>query len=638
MNGMVLPATLCLIYVAIFDVDLFLGEAAFATWTVIMFYGLSVVPFTYLCSLFFSSPGTAQALTIFLYYTAAVIAMIAAWVMDLIPDPDLNETNQTLKQIYRFFPPFCLSDSFRGLATRDIVFLWGERLEPWHYEVVGRNLQIMAAEAVGYLALLMTMEYLSKSPAFLGLINRVNMIDDGRMKWEKTEDELDDDVRREQKRLKQQIGYNEEESDSQLQHEMVSMSPSPSPQSAPVDGRGDDQYDGNNLGDDVLAPIEMHGLRKVYRGSYKRRPTVAVQDLWYSVKKGEVFGFLGMNGAGKTTTLSMISGVFPPSSGSAYINGYPITDQIAVRQSLGFCPQFSALFPRLTVKEHLSFFARIKGIHDDGIREKLSKQLIKDLSLERYQDRVAGALSGGNQRKLSVGIALIGNPPIVLLDEPTSGMDPVSKRSLWDFISSTMSGRSVILTTHSMEECEALCDRVGIMINGQLACLGSNQHLKHKFGKGFQLDLKYDRNRKRPPISEQDALDALDHKDDIELEDMNKEEAPQSNTTKQLKAIFGAHCVALMESYTHSARYQVGTDDMSIADVFEHMESIKGKCEILNYAVSQISLEQIFLGFAKQQKPEDAKGRDQEDEEQLLDDRGMATKLLAAAFGCCVIG
>ena len=144
----------------------------------------------------------------------------------------------------------------------------------------------------------------------------------------------------------------------------------------------------------------------------------------FQVKKGEVFGFLGMNGAGKTTTLSIISGVFPPSSGTAFINGFPITDQIAVRQSLGFCPQFSALFPRLTVWEHLQFFARIKGIHDHSIRDKLSNQLLKDLSLERYRNRVAGALSGGNQRKLSVGIALIGNPPIVLLDEPTSGMDP----------------------------------------------------------------------------------------------------------------------------------------------------------------------------------------------------------------------
>ena len=283
------------------------------------------------------------------------------------------------------------------------------------------------------------------------------MIDETRMSYEKKEDELDSDVRDEQHKLKEQIGLRDSSPSNSAAALMNGQSPTYSI------GAELKQDDVEYLHGPV-DPIEIHGLRKVYRGSYKRPPTVAVQDLWYSVKRGEVFGFLGMNGAGKTTTLSIISGVFPPSSGQAFINGFPITDQIAVRQSLGFCPQFSALFPRLTVWEHLQFFARIKGIHDEEVRDKLSNQLIKDLSLERYKNRVAGALSGGNQRKLSVGIALIGNPPIVLLDEPTSGMDPVSKRALWDFISSTMSGRSVILTTHSMEECEALCHRVGIMV------------------------------------------------------------------------------------------------------------------------------------------------------------------------------
>merc|ERR1719203_1371226 len=358
----------------------------------------AIVPFTYLASLFFSSPGTAQALTIFLYYTAAVIAMVAAWVMDLIPDDDLNATNVTLKAIYRVFPPFCLSDSFRGLATRDIIFLWGEELSPWDWKVVGRNHCIMAAEAVGYLSLLMLFEYLSKSPAFLGLVGRVNMIDSAKMPWEQTEDALDDDVRDEQRRLKQQLGDSPSHSalsaDRLIDDDEAKAAESPPNDVEYLEGGAD--------------PIEIRGLRKVYRGSYRRPPTVAVQDLWYSVKKGEVFGFLGMNGAGKTTTLSIISGVFPPSSGTAFINGFPISDQIAVRQSLGFCPQFSALFPRLTVMEHLEFFARIKGIHDKEIRDKLSSQLIKDLSLERYRNRVAGALSGGNQRKLSVGIALSG--------------------------------------------------------------------------------------------------------------------------------------------------------------------------------------------------------------------------------------
>jgi len=602
--------------VAAFGVDLFLEDAAFATWFVIVMYGFAVVPFTYLASLFFSSPGTAQALTIFIYYTAAVIAMIAAWVMDTIPDEDLNETNQTLKIIYRFFPPFCLSDAFRGIATRDIRFLWGREMDAFDWEVTGRNLLIMFVESIGYFLLLITLEYLSKSPAFLSWIGKINMIDDQyRGQYEKTEDELDEDVVNEQKRLKKQIQFDLNQDSAQK----------------PLELNND-----NNDSEKVKEPIEIHGLRKVYRGSYKRPPTVAVQDLWYTVKKGEVFGFLGMNGAGKTTTLSIISGVFPPSSGRAYINGYPISDQIAVRQSLGFCPQFSALFPRLTVWEHLQFFARIKGIHDKEIRSKLSNQLIKDLSLERYKHRVAGALSGGNQRKLSVGIALIGNPPIVLLDEPTSGMDPMSKRSLWDFISSTMSGRSVILTTHSMEECEALCDQVGIMINGQLACLGSNQHLKERYGKGYQLDIKFDADN----IKIVDKIfDVLDEKknEDIEMEEIGKKKDGEDGhlkvATEELQKIFGVKYVKLVENYSNYARYQVGSDDISIGDVFEFMEQIKKQCDINNYAVSQISLEQIFIGFAKEQKPED-----EETNDDVQDDRNCAAKAVAAFFGCFVIG
>eukprot|EP01083_Nonionella_stella_P215836 776456_1 len=603
-----LPATLCVIYVACFDIDLFIGEATFATWLVIVMYGFAVVPFTYLAALFFSSPGTAQALTIFTYYTASVICMIAAWVMDIYPDPQLNETNKTMKVIYRFLPPFCLSDSFRGIATRDVGFLWGTERDVFDWDVTGRNLCIMFVESVGYFSLLLLMEYLSKSPAFLSWIGKVNMVDDAwRARHELSQDELDSDVLTAQGRLKgggQTVTHGNDTSPE--------ISPDSRTQMVEEDEKADIiQHDEDR------SPIEIHGLRKVYPGSYSRPPTVAVQDLWYSVKKGEVFGFLGMNGAGKTTTLSIISGVFPATAGNAYVNGFPVTDQIAVRQSLGFCPQFSALFPRLTVMEHLEFFARIKGIHDKKVREKLSKQLIKDLNLERYTDRVAGKLSGGNQRKLSVGIALIGNPPIVLLDEPTSGMDPVSKRDLWDFISSTMSGRSVILTTHSMEECEVLCDRVGIMINGQLVCLGSNQHLKQKFAKGYQLDITKNK------IFE--VSDEKDNKEDIEMEQMNKNDI--ASTQKELTRIFGQSHVKIMENCTYYARFQVRADEMSIADVFGHLEAIKTDqfgSNILNYAVTQISLEQIFLGFAKDQK---------------LQNKQKMENGLAASCGCyCVIG
>merc|ERR1712223_1462395 len=120
--------------------------------------------------------------------------------------------------------------------------------------------------------------------------------------------------------------------------------------------------------------------------------------------------------------------------------------------------------------------------------------LLKVLSLTKYKNRKAGTYSGGNKRKLSVAIAMIGNPPILFLDEPSTGMDPMARRSMWDFIRQTMKGRCVILTTHSMGECEALCHKLCIMTDGQLRCLGTPQHLKSKFGHGYQLDLDLEKD------------------------------------------------------------------------------------------------------------------------------------------------
>merc|ERR1711902_338269 len=142
----------------------------------------------------------------------------------------------------------------------------------------------------------------------------------------------------------------------------------------------------------------------------------------------------------------------------------------------------------LTAREHLNFYGRIKGLYGDELKSQIDK-LLTALSLTKYENRRAGTYSGGNKRKLSVAVAMIGNPPIVFLDEPSTGMDPMARRSMWQFIRETMNGRCVILTTHSMEECEALCHRLCIMTAGQLRCLGTPQHLKSKYGKGYQLDL-----------------------------------------------------------------------------------------------------------------------------------------------------
>ncbi|KAH9154549.1 hypothetical protein LEN26_003391, partial [Aphanomyces euteiches] len=234
--------------------------------------------------------------------------------------------------------------------------------------------------------------------------------------------------------------------------------------------------------------VVMKNIRKVYKGG-----KVGVANLSLALPKGECFGYLGINGAGKTTTMKIMTGDDLPTSGSATLGGFDIiTQQLEVRRLIGYCPQFDALIDLLTVREHLELFAAIKGVPSGQI-EATVKDKMEQMNLNDFEHKLAGTLSGGNKCKLSVAIAMIGSPPIIFLDEPSTGMDPVSRRFMRDVIAdiSTRSKEStILLTTHSMEECEALCTRVGIMVGGRLRCVGSIQHLKHRFGDGLMMHVR----------------------------------------------------------------------------------------------------------------------------------------------------
>lgn len=205
--------------------------------------------------------------------------------------------------------------------------------------------------------------------------------------------------------------------------------------------------------------------------------------------QNQIFALLGHNGAGKTTTLSMLTGLIESSNGSAEVFGTDLfNDMDDVRTFLGVCPQHDILFDLLTPEEHLDIFCEFKGVAPKGKKEEIRKMLI-DSDIYQFKDTMAENLSGGSKRKLSVAIALIGGSKLVLLDEPTSGMDLSARRKLWNMLKNYKTGRIMILTTHYMDEADILGDRIGIMAGGQLVCLGSSLFLKNRYGVGYNITM-----------------------------------------------------------------------------------------------------------------------------------------------------
>ncbi|CAE7582365.1 ABCA1, partial [Symbiodinium microadriaticum] len=196
-------------------------------------------------------------------------------------------------------------------------------------------------------------------------------------------------------------------------------------------------------------PVLVKDIKKRYpSGNY------AVKGVSLAIPHGECFGLLGVNGAGKSSLLNMLSGEFGPTSGDAFLAGHSVvTDMAKCRYHIGFCPQFDAIYDLLSAREHLNFYAAVKGIRPQHIPEEV-KHKISDLGLTEYADRAAGGYSGGNKRKLSVAMAMVAEPAIMFLDEPSTGMDPMARRFMWEVIGDLVTRRekcSLILTTHSME-------------------------------------------------------------------------------------------------------------------------------------------------------------------------------------------
>uniref|UniRef100_A0A1I8FY41 ABC transporter domain-containing protein n=1 Tax=Macrostomum lignano TaxID=282301 RepID=A0A1I8FY41_9PLAT len=252
--------------------------------------------------------------------------------------------------------------------------------------------------------------------------------------------------------------------------------------------------------------IAIKNLTKIFSSRnwpcQKAKTISAVENLSYNFFEGQVTSFLGHNGAGKTTTMSLLTGLYTPTSGTAFIGGYDIrTEMDQIRQQLGLCPQHNVLFDTLTVEDHIYFYGMLKGLSRAEVARQVDS-FIADVGLQKKKYEISKNLSGGMKRKLSVAMAFVGGSKVVVLDEPTAanirltkiklrilGVDPHARRSIWDVLAKFRQGRTIILTTHHMDEADILGDRICIINKGRLVCSGSPTFLKRVFGEGYTLTL-----------------------------------------------------------------------------------------------------------------------------------------------------
>ncbi|XP_048030796.1 retinal-specific phospholipid-transporting ATPase ABCA4a isoform X1 [Megalobrama amblycephala] len=490
----------------------------------LMLYGWSVTPMMYPMSNVFNVPSTAYVSLSCINLFIGINSSAITFILDLFDSTEtLYKCNQVLKKALLVFPHFCLGrgliDMAMNQAVMDVYARFGEdfSLDPFSWDFVGKNVTFMAVEGFVYFILNVLLQYRFFLDHWISDFKKPPVTDE------------DVDVAKERERI----------------------------------------YNGGSPSD----ILQIKDLSKTYIGTI--RP--AVDRICVGVSPGECFGLLGVNGAGKTTTFKMLTGDIDVTSGEAAVTGYSIlTNILDVHQNMGYCPQFDAIDDLLTGREHLHLYARLRGVPESEI-SRVAEWGIQKLGLYEYAGCSAGTYSGGNKRKLSTAIAMIGCPALLLLDEPTTGMDPRSRRFLWNSIMSVIQGgRAVVLTSHSMEECEALCTRLAIMVNGTFKCLGTIQHLKYKFGDGYVVTMKI-RAAKAGTVP-----------------DLNPAEAFMESTFPG--------CIQ-REKHYNTLQYEIASS--SLAKIFQLVLANKEVLNIEDYSVSQTTLDQVFVNFAKHQSGED---------------------------------
>ncbi|GBF88379.1 ABC transporter A family member protein [Raphidocelis subcapitata] len=318
------------------------------------------------------------------------------------------------------------------------------------------------------------------------------------------------------------------------------------------------------------SPIVVRDLKKVYPGEDGQPPKLAVRQLNLAIERGECFGLLGPNGAGKSTSINMMVGLLEPTAGTALIGGHDITTEMdSIYGVMGVCPQHDLLWESLTGREHLLFYGRLKGLKGQALTDAVESGL-RSVNLWNggVADKPAAAYSGGMKRRLSVAISFAGDPLVVYLDEPSTGLDPASRRNLWDVVRASKAGRGVILTTHSMEEAETLCDRLGIFVDGALVCIGNPKEITSRYGGYLVMTLTV---------------------------------APGQEGAARAFVARLSPGARLTYSVGGTLKFELPSEEASLSQVFSAMAEAKagGGLDVIDWGVSNATLEEVFIRIAR---------------------------------------
>ncbi|XP_063687941.1 phospholipid-transporting ATPase ABCA3-like isoform X2 [Bolinopsis microptera] len=543
MLNFLVPSLLMLILFQTFGVEAFCGSNLAIVLLVELLYGWAVIPLMYLMANIFKNEVVAYTRLIMLNVLTGTGASLVIFILS-IPDLGLESVGKTLKWFFLFLPNFDLGQALGDMYLNFVIktaceksiftkimckaenVVYQTNFLAWENPGIGRYVVWLAMLGFVFLGLVVLLEYISINKYKQKLSQPKPFVPDP---YE------NEDVKRERQEVL------------------------------------------NSTLTDYTVRIE--NLTKVYDSG--KNTLTAVDHLCLGIPAKETFGLLGVNGAGKTSTFKMLTGDLPISSGSATICGYDVTTDInSARKFIGYCPQFDAFIECMTPREHLMMYARLRGVPEEAV-VAIVERTLNELSLltNGNADNHASKLSGGNKRKLATAIAVIGYPPVVFLDEPTAGLDVAARRALWEVLCKVRKlGTAIILTSHSMEECEALCTRLAIMVNGQLKCIGSLQELKSKYGAGYNVQVKVKSDSNGQPETTQ-------------VQGFMRLHFPEAKLEEEHHGLL---------QYIIPKAYNV-----TWAAIFSLLERHKDQIGIQDYSVSQTTLEQVFLSFAKSQRGED---------------------------------